>query len=118
MKISSYKDLVVWQKSVTLTKEVYHATNLLPREEMYGLTSQMRRSAVSVPSDIAEGYQRRGRTEFVQFLSIAKGSLAELQTQVLISKDIYKTVKFDTIELLIEEVQKMLFVMTSKLSGK
>lgn len=118
MKISSYKELIVWQKAMDLTKEIYKISGKLPQIENYGLTSQMRRSAVSVPSNIAEGYQRRGRQEFLHFLSIAKGSLAELQTQALLCKDIYVEVKFDTIEKQIEEVQKMLTVMMLKLASK
>jgi len=84
-RVSSYKDLVVWQKSVELVIEVYAATAKFPREETFGLTSQLRRCAVSVPSNIAEGQGRATRGEFVQFLAHARGSLLELETQVHIA---------------------------------
>jgi four helix bundle protein len=83
-KIISHKDLVVWQKSITLACKVYAATRLLPSEERFGLLGQLRRAAVSIPSNIAEGSARRSRTEFVQYLHIARGSLAELETQYMI----------------------------------
>jgi four helix bundle protein len=83
--MQSYKELVVWQQSMTLVAEVYRVTKLFPREEIYGLTSQLRRSAVSVPSNIAEGQGRASRGEFVEFLCTARGSLFELETQVLIA---------------------------------
>src|SRR6516162_8956483 len=84
-RISSYNDLVVWQKSVELVTEVYRATSTFPREETFGLTSQLRRSAVSVPSNIAEGQGRATKGEFIQFLATARGSLFELKTQVHIA---------------------------------
>ena len=80
-RICSYTDLVVWQKAVELVTEIYKATSTFPREEMFGLTSQMRRSAVSVPSNIAEGQGRATKGEFIQFLATARGSLFELKTQ-------------------------------------
>ena len=83
--ISSYRDLIVWQKSVDLVAEVYNATSEFPREEVFGLTSQLRRCAVSVPSNIAEGQGRATRGEFIQFLSHARGSLFELETQLCIA---------------------------------
>ena len=86
MAVSSYRQLVVWQKAVELVLEVYRATQDFPKEEMYGLTSQLRRAAVSVPSNIAEGQGRSSTGEFKQFLGHAKGSLFELQTQVVIAQ--------------------------------
>jgi four helix bundle protein len=83
--VRSYEDLVVWQKAMELVAEVYRATSQFPREEVYGLTSQLRRSAVSIPSNIAEGQGRATKGEFVQFLAHARGSLYELKTQVLIA---------------------------------
>ena len=77
-----YRDLLVWQKSMQLAVEVYKLTSKFPREEVYGLTSQVRRSAISVPSNIAEGHGRLSKKEFRQFLGIAKGSIYELQTQL------------------------------------
>lgn len=82
--IKSYKDLLVWQKSMDLVCEVYRLVKFLPKEELYALSSQMRRSSVSIPSNIAEGQQRHSTKEFVNYLSIAKGSNAELYTQLLI----------------------------------
>jgi four helix bundle protein len=84
-KICSYRDLVVWQKALDLVTEVYAATSGFPREEVFGLTSQLRRSAVSVPSNIAEGQGRATKGEFIQFLSHARGSLYELETQIVIA---------------------------------
>jgi four helix bundle protein len=81
-----YKDLTVWQKAIDLVTEVYKATRGFPKEELYGLTSQLRRCAVSVPSNIAEGQGRLTRGEFRQFLGHAKGSLAELETQLIIAE--------------------------------
>ncbi|MDP9263604.1 MAG: four helix bundle protein [Acidobacteriota bacterium] len=86
MSVSSYKQLVVWQKAIELVLEVYRATQDFPKEEMYGLTSQLRRAAVSVPSNIAEGQGRSSTGEFKQFLGHAKGSLFELQTQAVIAQ--------------------------------
>jgi four helix bundle protein len=82
----SFRDLPVWQKSMQLTVTVYRITQDFPREEMYGLTSQLRRSAISVPSNIAEGQGRLNSTEFRQFLGIARGSLCELQTQLELAR--------------------------------
>ena len=79
-----YQDLIVWQKSMDLVDEIYHLTGLLPREETYSLSDQMRRAAISVPSNIAEGHGRQTEKEFKQFLSIGRGSLFELETQIYI----------------------------------
>jgi len=85
MKVSHYQELIAWQKAMALVEEVYAATRTFPREEIYGLTSQLRRAAVSVPSNIAEGQGRRSTADFLRHLSIAYGSLLELETQVLIA---------------------------------
>ncbi len=84
--LRSYKELIVWQKAIQLVEEVYAITGAFPRDEVYGLTSQMRRSAVSVPSNIAEGQGRATKGEFIQFLCHARGSLYELETQVVIAR--------------------------------
>ncbi len=84
--MQSYKELVVWQKAMKLVADVYAVTKDMPREEVYGLTSQIRRSAVSVPSNIAEGQGRATKGEFVQFLCHARGSLFELETQMQIAQ--------------------------------
>lgn len=85
--IRSHKDLIVWQKSVALASKVYAATRRLPSEERFGLNQQLRRAAVSIASNIAEGSARRSRAEFVQFLHIARGSLSEIETQMMIAID-------------------------------
>ena len=84
MAFSNYKDLTVWQKSMDLTEEIYRLVKKLPKEETYALSDQMRRAAVSIPSNIAEGQGRGSGNEFRNFLSIANGSLSELETQLLI----------------------------------
>jgi four helix bundle protein len=86
---SSFQDLRIWQEAMDLTLEIYQATNGFPRCEIYGLTSQMRRAAVSVPSNIAEGKGHRSDPEFVRFLFHARGSLLELQTQVVIARRLH-----------------------------
>ncbi|MBI1902066.1 MAG: four helix bundle protein [Planctomycetia bacterium] len=86
MPLKSYRELIVWQKAMDLVESIYRTTKAYPREEIYGLTSQTRRSAVSVPSNIAEGQGRRTTNEFLKFLAIASGSLCELDTQILIAK--------------------------------
>ena len=78
--IKSYEDLIVWQKALDLAEEIYRATRQFPKDELYGLTSQMRRAAVSIASNIAEGHERNSRGEFLQFIGHARGSLAELET--------------------------------------
>ena len=116
--IKSYKDLIVWQKSLKLAVKVYDLTDKFPREELYGLTSQMRRAAVSVPSNIAEGRGRGTKKDFVQFLRIAFGSISELQTQVEIAKFRPATINFNYAEInsLSTEIAKMLNSLISKLS--
>jgi four helix bundle protein len=86
--IRSFRDLNIWQKGIDLVKDIYKETQNFPREELYGLTNQIRRAAISIPSNIAEGHIRQHRAEFKQFLSVALGSLAELETQVVISKEL------------------------------
>jgi four helix bundle protein len=87
--IRSFRDLNIWQKGIDLVKDIYKETQNFPREELYGLTNQIRRAAISIPSNIAEGHIRQHRAEFKQFLSVALGSLAELETQGVISKELY-----------------------------
>lgn len=86
--VRSYRDLIVWQQAIELVHQVYILTDRFPKREMYGLTSQMRRAAVSVPSNIAEGQSRLHTAEFRQFLYVALGSLAELDTQLIIATDL------------------------------
>lgn len=86
--IKSYRDLEVWQKAMSMVKLIYQATAHFPSEEKFGLVNQMRRAAVSIPSNLAEGHTRWGKGEFPHFISIAMGSVAELETQVLVSVDL------------------------------
>ena len=88
MVMKSYRDLLVWQKAMSLVTEVYKATRLFPKEEVYALTSQIRRAAISIPSNIAEGQGRQSRKECLQFLAVARGSLLELETQILIAQNL------------------------------
>ena len=86
MKVKSYQDLETWKQAMALVVEVYRVTKLFPKEELFGLTSQVRRAAVSIPSNIAEGQGRDSTKEFLHHLSIAYGSLCEAETQILIAK--------------------------------
>lgn len=86
MKIQSYRELEVWQKSMNLVEFCYKITGEFPKEELYSLTNQIRRAAVSIPSNIAEGQSRWSTKEFLRFLSIAKGSLSELETQLILAQ--------------------------------
>ena len=118
---NSYRSLVVWQKGMELAEKVYLITKKFPKEEIYALTSQVRRSAVSVPSNIAEGKGRGTDKEFVQFLRIALGSLYELQTQLELALRIeYITEKeFESIDQQMFEVEKMLnSLISSKLRSQ
>ena len=118
MKVQHYRELIVWQKAMQLVKEIYVLTKKLPKEETYGLSSQMQRAAVSIPSNIAEGQARAGTKEFVQFLKIASGSKAELQTQLLICVDVGYLPDSDinTAMNLSEEIGKMLSSLLQKLT--
>ena len=86
MGVRDYKELLVWQKAMELVPEIYRLVKLLPKEETYALSDQMRRAAISIPLNIAEGYNRNTDKELVQFLNIARGSCAELETQILIGR--------------------------------
>ena len=117
--VHSYKDLIVWQKSIELVVAIYELTEKFPREEIYGLTSQIRRCAVSIPSNIAEGRYRGTKNDFAHFLRIAYGSGGELETQIEISKKLLKTrlLNYNKVENLLDEIMRMLNVMTNKLSS-
>ena len=105
-----HKDLEVWKESIKLTKQVYKITDSFPKKEQYGIISQMTRAAVSVPSNIAEGAGRTSRKEYIRFLDIASGSLAELDTQLIVSQELKYISQDDlmSIEKDIEKVSKML----------
>ncbi len=112
--IKSYKDLIVWQKGYELVKQVYKASSKLPQAEVFALQSQMRRSAVSIVSNIAEGSSRKTRKDYCQFLHIAYGSTSELETQLFLCEDLYNIEISECISLL-TEVSKMLRVIINKL---
>jgi four helix bundle protein len=102
--IKSFKELIAWQRYYKLVLEIYKLTKFFPSHELYGLTQQMRRAAVSVPSNIAEGYYRKHSAEFRQFVSIVYGSLSELNTQYLLSVDLGYTKQNIDFEQLIDEI--------------
>ncbi len=111
MKTQSFKDLIAWQKSYKLVLEIYKLTSVFPKSEAYGLSQQMRRAAVSIPSNIAEGYGRKHKTEYNQFLSIAYGSLLELETQFLLATDLKYIGGNTNVKKLLKEVGSMLYRM-------
>lgn len=118
--IHSYKELIVWQRAMELVTEVYAVTERFPKDEKYGLISQMRRAAVSVPSNIAEGRHRGTKKEFVNFLRIALGSVGELETQLEISKRLpsIELPNCEHMESLLLETEKMLRSMITKLNPR
>ena len=118
-KAQGYRDLVVWQKGIVIAKEIYLLTKQLPADEKFGLVSQMRRAAVSVPSNIAEGQARHTTGEFIQFISHAEGSVAELDTQLTLCQDLgLLTQKEITAAAnLLEELRRMLNGLRRKLSA-
>ncbi|NLW30565.1 MAG: four helix bundle protein [Fibrobacter sp.] len=109
-KVKNYRELIVWQKAMDLVELVYQATRGFPKEELYGLTSQVRRSAVSIPSNIAEGQARKSTAEFLNFLSIANGSRAEMETQILLAQHLNYATSNITQQILTlsEEVNRLL----------
>lgn len=111
-----YKDLIVWQKSISLCEHIYKITDSFPTKEQFALTSQIRRCAVSIPSNIAEGQKRGSQKEFKQFLRIAYGSGAELETQLIIAQKIkyLSSSEFDEANIVLDEVMRMLNVMIKK----
>lgn len=117
--IRSFKDLIVWQKAMEMASMTYSLTKNLPKEELFSLTNQMRRAAVSIPSNIAEGYGRNSAKEYLQFLAIAKGSLCELETQFLLCVHInYMTEQeIQPILDLLTEIGKMLMSIMKKLKN-
>jgi len=115
--MASFRDLVVWQKAVQLSLAIYKMTSVFPAPEQFGLINQLRRAAVSVASNVAEGYGRSTKGEYVQFLGHARGSIFELQTQLVISRELGFGTQQDCrqAESLADEVGRMLNVMMSKL---
>ncbi len=119
-KIESFQDLVVWQKSMDLVTECYQLAHRLPPNEQYGLASQMRRAAVSIPANISEGFGRWHSKEFVHFLLIANGSLKELETHLLIGKRLgfFSSPEVTKPAALVEEIGRMLTTLRKRLEHK
>lgn len=118
--MKTFRELIVWQKSMTLVTKIYETTKEFPKVENYGLTSQIRRSAVSIPSNISEGYGRNGLNDYLRFLNIAISSLFELQTQIEISLNL-KYVDQEVFEDLYEssrEIERMLSSLIRRLKNK
>ncbi|MDR1557239.1 MAG: four helix bundle protein [Tannerellaceae bacterium] len=118
--MGTHKDLIVWQKGIELVKEVYHVTQSYPQEELWGLTSQIRRCVVSIPSNIAEGCGRHSDKELIRFLYIALGSAAELETQLIISRELsfLSPDKFDNISSLNSEIIRMVTALLKQVKNK
>ena len=118
--LKNYKELKVWQKSYELCLDIYKITSKFPKEERYGLVSQMRRSSISVPSNIAEGYGRKTTADYIRFLYIAYGSNCELETQVLLSGDLgyLESIKLEGIKEEVQEVERMLKALIKSLENK
>lgn len=118
MCVRNYRELIVWQKAMDLVELIYQVTRQFPKEELYGLTSQIRRAAVSIPSNIAEGQARQSTAEFRNFLSIAQGSRAEVETQLMIAQRLgyLPQEKTEQILNLSEEIKRMIYSLTAKLS--
>ena len=116
MKIKSYKDLNIWKRSIGVVEDIYKITKNFPNEEIYGLTSQLRRSAVSIPSNIAEGFARFSNKEYKQFLFISLGSCAELSTQIIIALRLgyFENKEADKLLNEIDEISKMTMSLIKK----
>lgn len=115
-----YKHLDIWNKAILLVDEIYNLTKVFPKEEMFGLSQQMKRAAVSIPSNIAEGAGRNSELQFIQFLSIASGSATELETQSIIAnrQNYISNEQLEIILKLIDDIQKMNYKLQVKLNGK
>jgi four helix bundle protein len=113
MPVKTYKDLIVWQKSVELVKEIYSICRQLPQEEKFILVPQMIRAAISIAANIAEGWARNHKIEFIRFMSISYGSATELETHLIVAKSQYSKINYSKAEGLVIEVQKMLSKLMS-----
>jgi four helix bundle protein len=118
--MESFKDLIIWQKGMELVSDIYALTKSFPKEELYGLTSQIRRAAISIPTNIAEGWGRGTTKNYIQFLEIARGSLYELNTLIIISYNLNYIIQENcgTIEAKINEIGRMLNALITKLDSK
>ena len=119
-KIKSYRELLIWQKSILVVTNIYKLTRDFPKEELFGITSQMRRCAISIPSNIAEGFGRNSQGDFKRFLNISLGSIYELQTQIEISQNL-EYLNTENYKYLMEscvELEKMMNSLVSKIKAK
>lgn len=118
-EIKTHKDLLVWKKSIDLVEQIYTFTKQFPKEELYGITNQMRRCAVSIPANIAEGSGRKNKAEFIQFLHIALGSASELETHLIISQRIgfLSSNSYDEIMNALNEIIKMICGLINSLNS-
>ena len=118
--VKSFKDLIVWVKSHEFTLEIYKVTKKFPADEKYGIVSQMRRAAYSIPANIIEGHSRKHKNEFLQFLSIAKGSLEELKYFIILAADLdyISAEEQNKIERLTTEISKILYSFTKRVKGE
>ena len=114
----TFRDLIAWQKSIQLTKIVYQVTKAMPDTERFGLISQMRRAAVSIASNIAEGNARQTLSDYIHFLVIARGSLAELETQITIARELKMLQKTDSLVELLEETDRLVQGLIRSLQNK
>jgi four helix bundle protein len=117
-RVNTFRDLVAWQKGMALARLVYIATRRMPKTEQFGMTMQMRRAVVSVPSNIAEGFGRQSRLELLKFLRIARGSLNEVSTQLQLVYDLEMLDCDDQIEAMIRETDRVLQGLIRSLEGK
>jgi four helix bundle protein len=118
--MSNFRNLLVWQKAMSMTTFIYNSTNQFPKEEIFGLTSQIRRSSISIPSNIAEGFGRDSCKEYLRFLNISISSLFELQTQLEIAKNInyLNEIEFNTLYENSRELERMLVSFTNKIKER
>jgi four helix bundle protein len=118
-EINDFKDLIIWQKGMDIAEKCYFLTKLFPREELYGMVQQIRRSAISIPANIAEGYGRRYAGEYIRFLNIAQGSINELETHLLLSRRVglCELKDIEMIINLLKEESKMIISLIKKLKN-
>ena len=117
-KVNTYKDLIVWQKAMEMTIALYQIVKKLPKEETYALSDQMRRAAISIPSNIAEGFGRNSKKEYIQFLFIANGSVCELETQLILCVQFkyFTEQEIQPIINLLDEIKRIIMTITKKLT--
>ncbi|MHC0068355.1 four helix bundle protein [Nostoc sp. UIC 10890] len=116
-EINDFKDLKIWQKGMDIAEKCYFLTQLFPKEELYGMVSQIRRSAASIPANISEGYGRRSTAEYIRFLNIAQGSLNELETHIILSQRVglCSQADIESIIFLLREESRMIIALIKKI---